>query len=117
MSTDPARDRAIAAHRAAWGAPELVVRAPGRVNLIGEHTDYNDGFVLPMALPFDTVMAVSASPEEHSRLRSEGFGEVVIGNAVIGGDDAPGWAAHIQAMVEVRNKLVSAYQEIMNMQV
>lgn len=35
---------------------ELVFRAPGRVNLIGEHTDYNDGFVLPCAINYDTVI-------------------------------------------------------------
>lgn len=38
--------------------PEFFCRAPGRVNLIGEHTDYNDGFVLPMAIERDTVLAV-----------------------------------------------------------
>ena len=39
--------------------PEFIVNAPGRVNLIGEHTDYNDGFVLPCAIDFSTVVCVS----------------------------------------------------------
>src|SRR3990167_5182162 len=37
----------------------LLFSAPGRVNLIGEHTDYNDGFVLPMAIEFSTKLALS----------------------------------------------------------
>jgi galactokinase len=39
--------------------PEGVWAAPGRVNVIGEHTDYNDGFVLPVALPHTTRAAVA----------------------------------------------------------
>ncbi|TKI07388.1 galactokinase [Martelella alba] len=38
-------------------APTLTVKAPGRVNLIGEHTDYNDGFVLPCAIDYETVVS------------------------------------------------------------
>jgi galactokinase len=47
-------------------APAGVWSAPGRVNLIGEHTDYNDGFVLPFALPHRT--AVAASPRDDDTL-------------------------------------------------
>jgi galactokinase len=39
--------------------PQVVVAAPGRVNLIGEHTDYNDGFVLPIAIDRETLIAAS----------------------------------------------------------
>lgn len=39
-------------------APQLIIRAPGRVNIIGEHTDYNDGFVLPMAIDRAVWLAV-----------------------------------------------------------
>ncbi|NQY36604.1 MAG: galactokinase [Alteromonadaceae bacterium] len=40
-------------------SPQLVCHAPGRVNLIGDHTDYNDGFVLPAAINFGTTIAIS----------------------------------------------------------
>jgi galactokinase len=46
-----------------FGRGPTVSRAPGRVNLIGEHTDYNDGFVMPAALEFATLVAASPRPD------------------------------------------------------
>ncbi|MER7446208.1 galactokinase [Microbacterium sp. NPDC097977] len=50
--------------------PEGVWSAPGRVNLIGEHTDYNDGFVLPFAIPHRTVAAVGRRDDRRIRVAS-----------------------------------------------
>ena len=59
---------------AAFGyAPEAVASAPGRVNLLGEHTDYNDGFVLPIALAQQTTVSLGQAIDDEFTLRSEGF--------------------------------------------
>jgi galactokinase len=50
--------------------PKFIVRAPGRVNLIGEHTDYNDGFVLPMAIDRAVWIALAPRTDSTVRIRS-----------------------------------------------
>ncbi|WP_114520434.1 galactokinase [Altererythrobacter sp. ZODW24] len=59
MNADPALvARVVTAFEKQYGtAPARIFAAPGRVNLIGEHTDYNDGFVMPCALGFATIVA------------------------------------------------------------
>lgn len=54
-------------------APERIVLSPGRVNIIGDHTDYNDGFVLPMAIDRYLVMAVSRRNDDMVRVVSTDF--------------------------------------------
>src|SRR5579875_3592279 len=53
----------------------IVVRSPGRVNIIGEHTDYNNGFVLPAAIDKAVYVAVNAREDELIKLYSGEFNE------------------------------------------
>ena len=66
------RERVLRAFEREYGRPaEALVRAPGRVNLIGEHTDYNDGFVLPMALDRAAWIALAPRDDDVVRLLAD----------------------------------------------
>jgi galactokinase len=62
--SEPASDLVAAKFQEKYGASPRIFRAPGRVNLIGEHTDYNDGFVMPAAIGSYTWIA-AARREDH----------------------------------------------------
>lgn len=64
-------------HRAQFGCEPRVFAAPGRVNLIGEHTDYADGFVMPAAIDFATFAAISPRNDGSVVIQSENYREQV----------------------------------------
>jgi galactokinase len=70
---DPAQLRSI--HQARFGADPAIFAAPGRVNLIGEHTDYAEGFVMPAAIDFATLAAISPRSDGKIVIHSENYGE------------------------------------------
>jgi galactokinase len=69
MKTDELTQR----FRKLFGDHPRIFRAPGRVNLIGEHTDYNDGFVMPAAVGFSTYVAIAPRPDRKLVIYSEEF--------------------------------------------
>ncbi|MBW4442904.1 MAG: galactokinase [Plectolyngbya sp. WJT66-NPBG17] len=58
-------------------SPDVQASAPGRVNLLGEHTDYNDGFVLPTAIPQQTTVYLGSSPNPQHHIYSQELSEQV----------------------------------------
>ncbi|MEK9520344.1 galactokinase [Streptomyces sp. NPDC087908] len=82
-------------------APDGVWAAPGRVNLIGEYTDFNDGFVLPLALPHTAVAAVSRRDDGILRLHSADVDGGIVQLAVdsLSPLSGGGWAAYPAGVV------------------
>lgn len=99
------RERADDAFREAFGvAPSLRVQAPGRVNLIGEHTDYNDGFVLPCAIDFGTCIAARPRADDQVQIVAADYDGAIdrfrIGAAIAHNPEAP-WANYARGMVQM----------------
>ncbi|MGE0133194.1 MAG: galactokinase [Blastocatellales bacterium] len=83
-----------------YGREPRVFSAPGRVNLIGEHTDYNDGFVLPMAIDRRTFVAASPRDDKTIRARSTTEGGLIefgIGREYLSGYD---WGRYVYGVAE-----------------
>lgn len=91
--------------RAFGGVPDGFWAAPGRINVLGEHTDYNGGFVMPYAIPFYTVAAASRSQSPTWQVWSQATGETVTFGTGRVRDRLPrsqavdGWAAYVAGVV------------------
>jgi len=80
-------------------APEATAQAPGRVNLLGEHTDYNDGYVLPTVIPQTTVVNIARSRDEFNRFHSAQLNSTV--SYRVGESPAEGFALYIHGCIEL----------------
>jgi galactokinase len=76
--------------------PAFVVRAPGRVNLIGEHTDYNGGFVLPMAIDRWVSLALAPRSDRRVRVASAEFEETTEFSLDDLGPRGSGWTHYVK---------------------
>lgn len=88
---------------AAYGQqPSLVVQAPGRVNLIGEHTDYNGGFVLPAAINYSTWIAAASRSDRQLQVIARDFGDqrVIFSlDEPMQADDSASWSNYVRGVV------------------
>lgn len=84
-------------------APALVAHAPGRVNLIGEHTDYNEGFVFPAAINFGTWVAASKRDDNNISVIAMDYGNQhnEFALADIQHDENQGWANYVRGVIKV----------------
>jgi galactokinase len=81
--------------------PDFVIRSPGRVNLIGDHTDYNDGFALPMAIDQSIWMAVAARPQRRIWIESTALGSAEVALDYI--ERSGGYVDYVAGVIALQN--------------
>ncbi len=98
---DSLLSRGLSAFASSFGGkPTLAASAPGRVNLIGEHTDYNDGFVMPLALDRRTLLLARPRPDGRFRLLASEINQSAeFGLADCRAPAPPGWTNYIRGVI------------------
>ena len=81
-----------------FGNQPMVVQAPGRINLIGEHTDYNDGLVLPCAIQYHLNIAMALNGSNNFRCFSSEYGEVEFSSNQL--ERGGGWINYVMGVVD-----------------
>jgi galactokinase len=87
--------------RSLYSSEPLLVRSPGRINLIGEHTDYNGGFVMPAAINYDSVFAIAPASDNKSEIYSVKYDQtfsVDLQNVVP--VEKPAWANYLLGVLK-----------------
>ena len=108
--------KVLSSFRAAFGETDandiLIVRAPGRVNLIGDHTDYHEGFVLPMTIDRCAYAALRARNDDTVNLYAAQFDEWITYPLSERPETEPGaWAAYVTGVVsELRDRLPGGFE-------
>ena len=93
------------AFQTAFGGIPLLVRSPGRVNLIGEHTDYNEGFVLPAAVDKAIVFAIAPRTGSTGSLRALDFGQSHEFEIALPERSDKGWPNYLLGVVDQLNRI------------
>jgi galactokinase len=92
------------AFRELYGSEPQLFRAPGRVNLIGEHTDYNQGFVMPAAIDFYTWLGIATRTDSVVNIRSDSFADAISVRMVDGFRPQHGWSDYVVGVIDQINR-------------
>src|SRR5690242_6015623 len=87
-----------------YGTHARIFRAPGRVNLIGEHTDYNDGFVMPAAIDFAVWIAIAPREDRKLIVRSINFSQTTEIDLRDGARGQKHWSDYIHGVAVMLEK-------------
>jgi len=105
-------EEVVVAFKAAYDLEPVLFRAPARINLIGEHTDYNDGFVMPAAVDRQLFFAIAPNQKNTYELTALEMEESVSIDTSLDTMPSQGWAKYFYAVLQVLNEKGLALESV-----